>query len=132
MPRDKILVNVGFYSEFPRKIETAAEIVAEGAVGFKLFMGSQIGGLNLDDDQAIREAFREVAKLGVPVAVHAEDRALLAANEEKLKQAKKNGAADFLRAHTEEVELKAIQRILKLSEPQTCACISAMSQPNKA
>jgi dihydroorotase (multifunctional complex type) len=113
----KILVNVGFYSEFPKKIETASEIISEGAVGFKLFVGSQIGGLDLDDDQAIGEAFREVAKLGVPVAVHAEDRALLAANEEKLKQAKKNGAADFLRAHTEEVELKAIQRLLKLSEP---------------
>jgi dihydroorotase (multifunctional complex type) len=113
----KILVNVGFYSEFPKKIEKAAEIISEGAVGFKLFMGSQIGGLDLDDDQAIEEAFREVAKLNVPVAVHAEDRALLAANEEKLTQAKKTGTADFLRAHTEEVELKAIQRLLKISQP---------------
>ena len=113
----KILVNVGFYSEFPKKIKKTAEIAAEGAVGFKFFMGSQIGGLNLDDDQAIGEAFREVAKLNVPVAVHAEDRELLAANEEKLRQAKKNGAADFLRVHTEEVELKAIHRLLKISQP---------------
>jgi dihydroorotase (multifunctional complex type) len=112
----KILVNVGFYSEFPKKLEKVPEIVAQGAVGFKLFMGCQIGGLNLDDDQAIREAFKEVAKLNVPLLVHAEDRALLIANEEKLKQAKKIGVADFLRAHTEEVELKAIQRLLKLSE----------------
>ena len=40
----------------------------------------------------------------------------LTANEEKLKQAKKSGIADFLRAHTEAVELKAIQRLLKISE----------------
>jgi len=52
----------------------------------------------------------------VPVAVHAEDKASLAANEEKLKQAKKTSTADFLRAHTEAVELKAIQRLLKLSQ----------------
>ena len=52
----------------------------------------------------------------MPLAVHAEDKALLAANEEKLKQAKKSGTADFLRAHTEAVELKAIQRLLKISE----------------
>ena len=80
----------------------------------------------------MQEAFKEVAKFNVPVAVHAEDRTLLTANEEKLKQAKKTGTADFLRAHTEEVELKAIQRLLKLSERKMCSCISAMSQRKKA
>ena len=112
----KILVNVGFYSEFPKKIAEIQEILDEGAVGFKLFMGCQIGGLNLDDDQAIQEAFREAAKSNVLVAVHAEDKATVTAAEEKLKQAKKIGASDFLRAHTEVVELKAIQRLLKLCE----------------
>jgi dihydroorotase (multifunctional complex type) len=112
----KILVNVGFYSEFPKKLPAIAEIVAEGAVGFKLFMGCQIGGLNIDDDQSLQDGFKEVAKSNVPLAVHAEDKATLTANEEKLKQAKKTGTADFLRAHTESVELKAIQRLLKLSE----------------
>jgi dihydroorotase (multifunctional complex type) len=111
----KILVNVGFYSEFPRKLPEMQDIVAEGAVGFKLFMGSQIGGLNIDDDIVLQEAFKEVAALKRPLAVHAEDRALLVANEEKLKQAKKSSTGDFLRAHTEAVELKAIQRLLKLS-----------------
>ena len=48
----KVLVNVGFYSEFPKKLGSK-DIVAEGAVGFKLFMGCQIGGLNIDDDQAL-------------------------------------------------------------------------------
>ena len=112
----KILVNVGFYSEFPKKMPAVQDIVAEGAVGFKLFMGCQIGGLNIDDDQALQDAFKEVAKLNVPVAVHAEDKATLTANEEKLKQSKKTGTADFLRAHTEAVELKSIQRLLKISK----------------
>ncbi len=112
----KLLVNVGFYSEFPQKLDEAPDIIAEGAVGFKLFMGNQIGGLNIDDDQALIDGFKEVARLKVPLAVHAEDRAMLAANEEKLKQAKKSGTADFLRAHTEAVELTAIQRLLKVSE----------------
>jgi dihydroorotase (multifunctional complex type) len=112
----KILVDVGFYSEFPQKLLELQDLVSEGAVGFKLFMGSKVGGLNIDDDQDLQEAFEEVTKLKALVAVHAEDRALLAANEEKLKQEKKISTADFLRAHTEEVELKAIQRLLKLSE----------------
>ena len=111
----KILVNVGFYSEFPKKLAEAKDIVSEGAVGFKLFMGCQIGGLNIDDDQALHDAFKEVAEVNVPVAVHAEDKALLTKNEEKLKQAKKNSIAAFQEAHSETVELKAIERLLKIS-----------------
>ncbi len=79
-------------------------------------MGSQVGGLNIDDDQELQEAFKAVANLKVPVAVHAEDKVTLMANEAKLKEAQKTGASDFLRAHTENVELKAIQRLLKLSQ----------------
>lgn len=112
----KILVNVNFYSEFPTKTSEIKNIIKSGAVGFKLFMGCQTGGLNLDDDNALVDAFKEVAPLDVPVAVHAEDRAMLVANEEKLKQAKKNSINDFSRAHTETVEVKAINRILKLTE----------------
>jgi len=113
---NKILVNVNFYSEFPKKTSEIKNIIAFGAVGFKLFMGFQTGGLNLDDDNALIDAFKEVVPLDVPVAVHAEDRAMLAANEEKLKQGKKSSINDFSRAHTETVELKAINRLLRLTE----------------
>jgi dihydroorotase (multifunctional complex type) len=111
----KVLVNVGFYSEFPRKLVEAKGIISTGAVGFKLFMGSQIGGLNIDDDQALHDAFKEVAEVNAPLAVHAEDKALLTKNEWTLKQAKKDGIAAFLEAHSETVELKAIERLLKIS-----------------
>jgi dihydroorotase len=111
----KILVNVGFYSEFPKKTSEINEIVAEGAVGFKLFMGCQIGGLNIDDDETLLEAFKEVAKFNLPLAVHAEDKTLLTSNEAKLKRAKKSSLAAFQVAHSEEVELKAVERLLKIS-----------------
>jgi len=111
----KVLVNVGFYSEFPKKLVEAKGIISEGAVGFKLFMGSQIGGLNIDDDQALHDAFKEVAEVNVPLAVHAEDKALLTKNEGNLKQAKKSNTAAFQEAHSETVELKAIERLLKIS-----------------
>lgn len=111
----KVLVNVGFYSEFPKTLVEAKGIISEGAVGFKLFMGCQIGGLNIDDDQALHDAFKEVAEVNVPLAVHAEDKALLTKNEGNLKQAKKSNTAAFQKAHSETVELKAIERLLKIS-----------------
>jgi len=110
-----VLVNVGFYSEFPTDLGEVTDIVAQGAVAFKLFMACQVGGLNIGDDKALREAFRKVGELDVPVAVHAEDKALLMANEERLKRANRHDAAAFLRAHSERVELKAIERLLKIS-----------------
>ena len=115
LAEQSILVNVGFYSEFPNDLREVTGIVAQGAVGFKLFMACQVGGLNVDDDKALQEAFTKVAEIDVPVAVHAEDKALLTENEEKLKRAKRNDAKAFLKAHTERVELKAVERLLKIS-----------------
>jgi dihydroorotase len=78
-------------------------------------MAHQVGGLNIDDDKALEEAFAKVGELGVPVALHAEDKALLTANEKKLKHANRHDAAAFVKAHSELVELKAVERVLKIS-----------------
>ena len=138
----RLLVNVGFYSEFPKTLPEIKEIANAGAIAFKLFMGNQTGGLNVDDDAAIKEAFKAVADTKLPLAVHAEDRVMLAANETKLKQTQKNALADYLRAHTEAVEIKAVQRLLKLSEGtdvklnfchiSTSESLAAISEAKKA
>jgi dihydroorotase len=112
----KILVNVGFYSEFPKNPLEVKEIVGAGAIGFKLFLGSQVGGSNVDDDRSLQEAFKAVVPSNLPIAIHAEDRVMLLTNEQKLRKTKNNSIYDFERAHTETVEQKAIRRILKLTE----------------
>jgi dihydroorotase len=112
----KILVNVGFFSEFPPNLKEIAGIVKEGAGGFKLFLVEQIGGLNIDDDNALSAAFKIVQKLSVPVAVHAEDKNALEKIENKLKQSNSNDIEAFLQAHSEKVEAKAIQRILNITK----------------
>ena len=109
------LVNIGFYSEFPKDLGEVGDIAAQGAVGFKLFLARKVGGLNIDADESLQEAFRNVGELGVPVAVHAEDKALLTTNEERLKRANRHDAAAFLKAHSERVELKAVERLLDVS-----------------
>ena len=80
----RVLVNVGFRSEFPTDLNRIKGIAAEGAVGFKFFMGSQIGGVNVNDDEALHEAFTRIGEAGVPVAVHAEDNQTIALNERVL------------------------------------------------
>jgi dihydroorotase len=111
----KVLVHVGFYSEFPKDLDEVKDIVAQGAIAFKLFMACQVGGLNIDDDKALQDALKKVGDLGVPVALHAEDKASLMSNQEEMKQAKRHDAAAFLKAHSERVEVKAIERLLEIS-----------------
>jgi dihydroorotase len=114
--RRRLLVNVGFYSEFPKTIPEVKDIAEAGAVAFKLFLNGQVGGVNLDDDAALVEAFKAAADAKRLVGVHAEDNRMIAANEEKLKRAKRNSPVEFLRAHTEDVEIYAVQRLLKLTQ----------------
>ncbi len=114
--KKKVLVNVGFYSEFPRNVEEIAKIVEEGAVAFKLFMTEQVGGLNIDDDRALVEAFKIISGLKISVAVHAEDKTMLKKAEDEFKRANRNGIEAFLKAHSENVEVKAIKRLLSIAE----------------
>jgi dihydroorotase (multifunctional complex type) len=112
----RTLVNVGLYSEFPKNLAELPQISCEGAIGFKLFMGNQVGGLNIDDDQALKNGFKTAEEASAVVAIHAEDKNQIMFNEQKLKQAKHNDPKDFLAAHTEQVEVQAMKRALKASE----------------
>jgi dihydroorotase len=110
----KILVNVGFYSEFPKDKSEIQGIIREGAVGFKLYIAEQIGGIDISSDQAIIDAFKVAGSLGILTATHAEDEETLKRNEDKFKNIGRNDINAFLKAHSEDVEVKAIERLLKL------------------
>lgn len=108
----RVLVNVGFRSEFPTSLDEIDDILAKGAAGFKLFMGNQVGGLNINDDEALHEAFKKVSETNATVAVHAEDSQTICMNEQALKEARREDLAAFLKAHPEEAEVTAIERVL--------------------
>jgi dihydroorotase (multifunctional complex type) len=140
--RRRILVNVGFYSEFPKTIPEIKDIAEAGAIAFKLFLNGQVGEVNIDDDGALVEAFKAAADADRVVAVHAEDHKMIAATEEKLKRAKRNSPVEFLRAHTEMAELQTVQRLLKLTQKtdvklhfchiSTADALSAITEAKKA
>lgn len=111
----RVIVNVGFYSEFPLNLAESKAIVEQGALGFKLFMGQQVGGLEIDEDDSIEEAFNQASVLGIPVAVHAEDHLMLQKATNILKLSNKDRLKDFLEAHSEEVEFAAVTRAINIS-----------------
>jgi dihydroorotase len=112
--KERILVNVGFYSEFPKNFSEIEMILREGAVAFKLFMAEQLGGLNIDDDEALSEAFKTVGGLKGLVAVHAEDKTIIEKAEGECKRSNRDDAEAFSETHSENAEVKAIRRLLRI------------------
>jgi len=111
---EKAIVNVAFYSAFPGEIEEIHRIVKMGgAIAFKLFMSQQIGGINPEDEEKLTKALKEAVKVGVPVAVHAEDAKLL--REKKMKYGESEDLEDYLKVHSLEAEAEAVKHILQLS-----------------
>lgn len=110
----KTLVNVGFRSEFPKSLKEIEPIAEEGVIGFKLFMANQIGGLDIRDDQALLEAFKIVHGLGLSTAIHAEDESILKKAEHELRSRGRDDINAFLKAHSENVEVKAVRRVIDI------------------
>lgn len=110
----KIVVNVAFYSAFPENIGEIKQLAQVGAKAFKIFLSHKVGGLDPNNEEAVIEAFREAAKIGIPIAVHAEDGTFLL---EKIRELKTKGRADldaYLEAHSVTAEVKGIRRAVKL------------------
>lgn len=117
LAKKRVLVNVGFNSAFPVKLEEIAEVVKAGAVGFKVHLANRIGGLDVYDDNVLAAAFREVAANGVLVAVHAEDHQLIEERKKEMDAAKRNDAAAYVSVHSPEAEAQSIRRVVRLMKP---------------
>ena len=110
----QVLVNTAFYSAFPEKLEDMVNIVKAGAIAFKLFLNQKIGGINIEDDQETLKAFEMAKNLKTLVAVHAEDRKIIEERIQNLKNQQNLEA--YLKAHDVEAEVKAVKKVLALSE----------------
>jgi len=111
----RIFSNVAFYSAFPEDLEEIPKIVEEGAVAFKLYLTSKIGGLDIKDDAELLHAFEKVKEAKAPVAVHAEDKETIEKVEKKMQAMGRRDFNAYLEAHSPEAEAKAIQRIINLA-----------------
>ena len=94
----------------PGAVSEMAPLAARGVVGFKAFMcDSGLPEFPRADDLTLFEGMREAARLGLPVAVHAESdeltRALASRSDGR-------GVQDFLASRPVIAELDAIQRAL--------------------
>jgi allantoinase len=92
----------------PGNISEMAELADRGVVGFKAFLcDSGLPEFPRADDLTLYEGLREAARLGLPVAVHAES--------QELTQGDRGSVKAFLASRPVIAELEAIQRATLLA-----------------
>lgn len=93
-----------------------------GAVGFKAFMcHSGIASFPHVDAAVLREGMKRAARLGLPVAVHAEDDALAAEQAMLQRRRAPPNVRTWLRSRPVDLELEAIRVALELAGETGCA-----------
>jgi len=103
----------------PGNADRLAELAELGVVGFKAFMcPSGIDDFEAADDVTLLEGMREAARLGLPVAVHAESAAITAG---LAAQATGRGWSDYAASRPVAAELEAIARAIDLAEQSGCS-----------
>ncbi len=106
----KIVANVGFYTGYPTTLDALREAQKLGAFGLKIYMNRRE---NIDggDNSALENAMAQTSKIGMPVAIHAEELPIIERLEAKAKDSGSTWRA-FLKAHPPRTESKAVERIL--------------------
>ena len=106
----------------PGNLDKLASLRAAGAIGLKAFMSnSGIASFPRVDAKSLHEGMKRAAKLGLLVAVHAEDDALATQFTHAQLAKKKTDAKAWLASRPVEVELAAIRRATEFAGETGCA-----------
>jgi len=100
----------------PGNVQEMEALAERGVVGFKAFLcHSGLDEFPRVDDLTLWEGLREAARLGLPVAVHAENHELIAVLSRRMIEQGRQGIRDFLESRPVLAELEAIQRATLLA-----------------
>ena len=112
------LVDFGLHGgAAPDRLDEIAGLWQAGATGIKLFTcptGTPLDGF--DDPTALEAAMGRIARIGALALVHAEDVGELDRAATTIRARSGGGVADFPAWHSIEAELRAVERLLTLTE----------------
>lgn len=123
LAEEKSCVDFGLWGGLtPLNLDRLASLRDAGAIGLKAFMSdSGIESFPRVSPAVLREGMKRAAKLGLLVAVHAEDETLAAKFTAEQKARGGMDARAWLAARPVEVELEAIRIALELAGETGCA-----------
>ncbi len=106
----------------PDNLDCMEELAQRGVIGFKAFMsGSGIDDFERADDLTLHRGMAIAARLGLPVAVHAENEELTASLAAAARAAGRHGVRDYLASRPPIAEVEAIRRAITLAADTGCS-----------
>ena len=106
----------------PDNLDQMEELAQRGVIGFKAFMcNSGIDDFQRADDFTLYQGMTRAAKLGLPVAVHAESEEITRELTHRSRAAGKTNASDYLATRPIFVEVEAIQRAIVFAAETGCS-----------
>ena len=110
-------VDYGIYGLLDENnIDQLEALAANGAAGFKCFMGNTFGNLPAPSDGAMLEGFEILARLGKRCVVHAENWSIMARREAQLQAAGRTDPLAHLAARPEVCAIEAVSRAIVFAE----------------
>jgi allantoinase len=105
----------------PGSLEQMDELAARGVVGFKAFLcDSGLPEFPRADDLTLYEGMRRAAKLGLPVAVHAESEEITKSLQRRMVGAGRSDVHAFLKSRPVIAEVEAIARAGLMARETGC------------
>lgn len=98
--------------EDPRWRENLAELVQAGVASIKIYTLSGMDTFRDLTADKVHQVLSQTARLGIPVGVHAEDRALVSELTERLQSAGKEAPADYAASRPAEAETRAVSALM--------------------
>jgi len=111
----RIVVNVGFHAGLTDRLEEISKLARLGAFSFKLNLYKPTPEIAVEDDRLMTHLLLKCRDVRRPVTVHAEDREFIGRKRAQFKTGEKPTVEDFLRAHSKEAELLAVNRMIDLA-----------------
>jgi allantoinase len=113
----KSIVDFGLYGLLgEHNLGQLVALSAEGAVGFKLFLGNTTGNLPCPNDGAVLEGFEIIAGLGKRCTIHAENSPILFWRQQKMMAAGRIDPLAHLAARADVVAAEALNRACVLAD----------------
>ncbi len=110
-------VDYGIYGLLAEdNLDALPELAARGVVGFKCYMGETVGAIPAPDDGVMLAAFATIAGLGLRVAVHAENNAIMQREIRRLKAAGRTDPLAHLESRPAICAVEAVGRAVTFAE----------------
>ena len=105
----------------PVNLDKLSELADCGVVGFKAFLSSSgLPDFERSDLKTLHAGMKQAAQLGLPVATHAENEAMIAALVLEARAAGKGGARDYLATRPIAAEVAAIREACDIAGETGC------------